>query len=641
MLSEKKKSKKNEKDSKRRVIYTHKKNTERESETALLNETERKDIGIGNRRPLAPKADLLDKLEPSSCSCLFTKEETSSERGEEKERIKSFERENKVFLIARVVSVCPWKMTSYFRSLAFGLHGYSQYTKDGFAGNIKDADIDCLKRDLTNISVLITGANGGIGFATAVALAKRNATVHLLCRSMQRGEKAVKEILDAVARERGGGGGGRPVPQCNLHLHVCDVGSNVEVRAFVEEFTRSGHQLHVLVNNAATLSTSEAIERSVDGYETSFAVNTLGTHLLTSSLRPVLGRTSESQRNSSVSGRNGGYFGSMSTNGGGGDGGSPGSILLDGESGKLNALTYVPRVITVSSAGMLAEELVIDDLEYTKPKKYSGVSQYARDKRRQVALTERWARLEAEKKLPGSWSPEKEVAKSKKDTRKEVNNDNRSNSSSKKGDAVKRVPDIVYVSMHPGWVDTPGLRSSLPGFYNSMKGKLRTPEQGADTIVYLICLEAAKLEPGAFYFDRKPTAKHIKMGFTQYSEKDVEKLAKKLDAMACEASVHGSFRNGRNFHQTHAAGEWRPKKSSDSRSKNSDGVGIAGGGTRNGVGADGEDTSNNENKNKNNKITNQLFCPRSIGDDFEGLDGDDSIENEVFTPRKWHGFNIR
>ena len=347
-------------------------------------------------------------------------------------------------------------MTSYFRSLAFGIHGYSQYTKDGFAKNIKDEDADddeskdCLKRDLTNISVLITGANGGIGFATAVALARRNATVHLLCRSMQRGEKAVKEILDAVARERGGGGGGRPMPQCNLHLHVCDVGSNVEVRAFVEEFTRSGHQLHVLVNNAATLSTSEAIERSVDGYETSFAVNTLGTHLLTSSLRPVLGRTSESQRNSSVSGRNGGYFGSMSTNGGGGDGGSPGPILLDGESGKLNALTYVPRVITVSSAGMLAEELVIDDLEYTKPKKYSGVSQYARDKRRQVALTERWARLEAEKKLPGSWSPEKEVAKSKKDTRKEVNNDNRSNSSSKKGDAVKRVPGYRVRFHAPG-----------------------------------------------------------------------------------------------------------------------------------------------------------------------------------------------
>ena len=99
-------------------------------------------------------------------------------------------------------------MTSYFRSLAFGIHGYSQYTKDGFAKNIKEDDADaddekdCLKRDLTNISVLITGANGGIGFATAVA------TVHLLCRSMQRGEKAVKEILDAVASSREGGGGG-------------------------------------------------------------------------------------------------------------------------------------------------------------------------------------------------------------------------------------------------------------------------------------------------------------------------------------------------------------------------------------------------------------------------------------------------
>jgi len=546
-------------------------------------------------------------------------------------------------------------MTSYFRSLAFGIHGYSQYTAEGFEKNVgqktacgvssseednsandttptrnsnkKNNNNEWLKRDLTNISVLITGANGGIGFATAVALAKRNATVHLLCRSMQRGEKAVKEILEAVAPRR-----------ANLHLHVCDVGSNVEVRAFVEDFTRSGHQLHVLVNNAATLSTSQVIERSEDGYEKSFAVNTLGTHLLTSSLRPVLGRTSETQRNGSVSGKNGGYFGASSNSNGCGTGlnGSPGSIFLEGgiESGRLNALTYVPRVITVSSAGMLAEELVVDDLEYTKPRKYSGVTQYARDKRRQVALTERWARLEAEKKLRGGWSPEKkEVVESEKKDSRDVAS--KRNNGSKKGDAAgKRAPDIVYVSMHPGWVDTPGLRSSLPGFYNSMKGKLRTPEQGADTIVYLICEEATKLEPGAFYFDRKPTAKHIKMGFTHYSEKDVEKLAKKLDAMACEASVHGSFRNGRNFHQTHAAGEWRSGKSSDNRMISGDGIASPGGRTRNGVGPGGKDSSNN-------KLTDELFRPRSIGDDLEELDGDDSMENEVFTPRKWHGYNIR
>ena len=526
-------------------------------------------------------------------------------------------------------------MTSYFRSLAFGIHGYSQYTREGFEKNVaqkaftaakdggadgKKNDDDWLNRDLTNISVLITGANGGIGFATAVALARRNATVHLLCRSLQKGEKAVKEILESIAPRR-----------TNLYLHVCDVGSNVEVRAFVEEFTNSGHQLHVLVNNAAVLCTSDTIERSVDGYETSFALNTLGMHLLTSSLKPVLGRTSESQNSNSA--KNGGYFGSGVTNNNNdndnnnnynnNNNGGPSSILLDnhnGVNGKLNALMYTPRVITVSSAGMLAEELVVDDLEYTKPRRYSGVAQYARDKRRQVALTERWARLEAEKKLPGRWSPESEVARNKMDS---SNNSKRKENRGIKRD-TKRVPDILYVSMHPGWVDTPGLRSSLPGFYNSMKGKLRTPEQGADTIVYLICQEAAKLEPGAFYFDRKPTAKHIKMGFTHYAERDVENLAKKLDAMACEASVHGSLRNGTNF--------IRPIKSSGHRRKGGDdGVGVAGGKTRNGVGVDigGDDSNKNS-----NKITDELFHPHSIGD--EELDGDDS-----FTPRKWNGFNIR
>ena len=65
-----------------------------------------------------------------------------------------------------------------------------------------------------------------------------------------------------------------------------------------------------------------------------------------------------------------------------------------------------------------------------------------------------------------------------------------------------------------------------------------------------------------------------------------------------------------------------------------DGIGSAGGRTRNGVGPGGKDSSNN-------KLTDELFRPRSIGDDLEELDGDDSMKNEVFTPRKWNGFNIR
>jgi len=522
-------------------------------------------------------------------------------------------------------------MTSYFRSLAFGIHGYSSYTAEGFERNVgRVSDImrgkgsksaqgkeseesasanertndcvgrgtnsseagDVMEKDLRGISVLVTGANGGIGFAIASELARRNATVHLLCRDKQKGEEASKKILECVNRN------------ADLHLHVCDLGNVAEVRSFVEAFTGSGFQLHVLVNNAAVLM--EKNEKSVDGYEMSFAVNTLGQYLLTSSLRPVLGRTSESQRghSGSMSGKTNlsGYFGVgpqspiMSSDGVGTMDVSQGrkSIDLNNLSiGRFNALMYVPRVITVSSAGMLAEELITDDLEYEKPRKYSGVTQYARDKRRQVALTERWAKLAQKPDVLFSGSGKKK---------------NNVNSNSSKENSKQQQPDILYVSMHPGWVDTPGLKQSLPGFYNSMSEKLRTPEQGADTILYLICQEAKKIEPGAFYFDRKPVAKHIRMGFTAYSEKDVEKLAKKLDSLSCEASVHGSFRNGMNFHKSsYAAGE--PMRQS------SKGKSITGG--------------------KKNIVHEELFRPRSV----------DSVEAEevgiVYTPRKWHGFNIR
>ena len=47
--------------------------------------------------------------------------------------------------------------------------------------------------------------------------------------------------------------------------------------------------------------------------------------------------------------------------------------------------------------------------------------------------------------------------------------------------------------MHPGWADTPGIKSSIPTFQRIMRPLLRTPEQGADTIVWL----AAADEPGA------------------------------------------------------------------------------------------------------------------------------------------------
>jgi hypothetical protein len=61
--------------------------------------------------------------------------------------------------------------------------------------------------------------------------------------------------------------------------------------------------------------------------------------------------------------------------------------------------------------------------------------------------------------------------------------------------------------MHPGWVDTPGLARSLPRFYQFTKLLLRTPEQGADTIVWLGAMGAA-VPSGRFWLDRAPRRTH-------------------------------------------------------------------------------------------------------------------------------------
>jgi dehydrogenase/reductase SDR family protein 12 len=56
--------------------------------------------------------------------------------------------------------------------------------------------------------------------------------------------------------------------------------------------------------------------------------------------------------------------------------------------------------------------------------------------------------------------------------------------------------------MHPGWADTPSVREAMPEFYEKMKDKLKTAEEGADTILYLSMAPLPSLQSGGFYFDR-------------------------------------------------------------------------------------------------------------------------------------------
>jgi dehydrogenase/reductase SDR family protein 12 len=86
----------------------------------------------------------------------------------------------------------------------------------------------------------------------------------------------------------------------------------------------------------------------------------------------------------------------------------------------------------------------------------------------------------------------------------------------------KEFPNQTVTAMHPGWAATPGVDEAIPGFAKTMEGRLRTPLQGADTILWLLSSKK-KIESGALYFDRKKVSPHF-FWFTKKSEKQREVL---------------------------------------------------------------------------------------------------------------------
>jgi dehydrogenase/reductase SDR family member 12 len=135
------------------------------------------------------------------------------------------------------------------------------------------------------------------------------------------------------------------------------------------------------------------------------------------------------------------------------------SLLLD----RL-AASAPSRVLTMSSGGMYATGLTVSGLEMT-PEDYNGTEQYARAKRAQVTLNEMWAERYGDR-------------------------------------------GIHFHALHPGWADTPGVDAGLPVFAKVMGPFLRTPEQGADTLVWLAVDDAALASNGRFWLDRVPRSIH-------------------------------------------------------------------------------------------------------------------------------------
>ena len=119
-------------------------------------------------------------------------------------------------------------------------------------------------------TVVITGANSGIGLETAVDLAKRNARVILACRSMEKGEKAAIHV-----KERSGNN--------NVVFVELDLSCLKSVRAFAAKIFEDEPRIDILINNAGVMMPPKR-SLTVDGFEMQFGVNHLGHFLLTNLL---------------------------------------------------------------------------------------------------------------------------------------------------------------------------------------------------------------------------------------------------------------------------------------------------------------------------------------------------------------------
>ena len=81
---------------------------------------------------------------------------------------------------------------------------------------------------------------------------------------------------------------------------------------------------------------------------------------------------------------------------------------------------------------------------------------------------------------------------------------------------------ISVYCMHPGWADTPGVAGALPVFRMLTGPLLRSPEEGADTAVWLAATTPAP-PTGRFFHDRRPRPEHY-LPFTRESDRDRQSL---------------------------------------------------------------------------------------------------------------------
>ncbi|XP_022143619.1 dehydrogenase/reductase SDR family member 12 isoform X2 [Momordica charantia] len=212
-----------------------------------------------------------------------------------------------------------------WRATAFGVYGFLHFTKSGFIEHSKKFKPEDMQTSIEGKNCIVTGANSGIGYATAEGLASRGATVYMVCRNKERGEAALSEIKSKTGNQ-------------NIHLEVCDLSSVSEIKSFASNLTSKDVPVHILINNAGLLEHNRIM--TPEGFELNFAVNVLGTYAMTESMMPLLEKAAPDA-----------------------------------------------KVITVSSGGMYSVPLT-NDLQFSDDK-FDGVKQYSLNKRVQYEMLHR------------------------------------------------------------------------------------------------------------------------------------------------------------------------------------------------------------------------------------------------------------
>ena len=269
-----------------------------------------------------------------------------------------------------------------------------------------------MSTSLAGKHIVLTGANSGLGLASARALLEAGAKLTAVIRDPNKIDAMQAELTKETGRAADS-------------VELCDVSLLSDVDALCDRLLAKGESIDVLINNAGALFNDYAETR--EGIERSAALLLLAPWRMTEQLLPLL-----ENHNSAA------------------------------------------RVINVVSGGMYTQKLRCAQLVMTE-QGYNGSVAYARAKRALTVLTEQWAE---------DW----------------------------------QARNVVVNSMHPGWADTPGVQSALPGFRRITQSVLRSSDEGADTIVWLARAKEADQVTGKLFLDREPRTTHLRSSTIEKEE---------------------------------------------------------------------------------------------------------------------------